>query len=122
MTIRARVVKNNTGKITGATMQQLAGALYMEAEAIMRESKANYVPVDTGALRNSGTVLPPKVEPKRITVEFGYGGAAVPYAAAVHEYPKGYGQGKNKYLTRPLNEAMADMAGRIARRLRILQK
>lgn len=113
MKIKAKVVKNNFGAIAGATVHHVASALTQEAEAIMADSKVNYVPVDTGNLRNSGTVLMPKMTPKVVSVEFGYGGAAAPYAEVVHEYPKAYGQGKNKYLSQPLNKASKDLPKRL---------
>lgn len=73
------------------------------------------MPVDTGTLRNSGTVLKPVIEKDKVTVTLGYGGAASKYAAIVHEYPKSYGQGKNKYLSIPANIAIKGMATRIAK-------
>ena len=84
----------------------------------MTDSKTNYVPVDTGNLRNSGTVLPPVMKGKTIEVTLGYGGSATPYAVVVHEYPPTVGQGKNKYLSKPLNKAEKGMATRLATALR----
>ena len=102
-------------KIQGAVINDAAVALYQEGEAIMTASKRYYVPVDTGTLRNSGTVLKPVIAPNKVTVTLGYGGAASKYAAVVHEYPKSYGQGKNKYLSIPANIAIKNMASRIAK-------
>ncbi len=119
VTLKAKLVRNDCEKIAGATIVDLRAALYLEAEAVMADSKKNYVPVVSGALRNSGTVKMPTDNGKRVSIEFGYGGPAAPYAAIVHEYPKGYGQGKNKYLSQPLNAAITGMAQRIASRLRI---
>lgn len=117
--LKAKIVRNDFSKVSGATLHDLQSALYMEAEAIMTASKQYYVPVDTGNLRNSGTVLPPKLKDGKVSVTLGYGGASAPYAAIVHEYPKSYGQGKNKYLSTPLNIAVRGMGARIASRLRI---
>jgi hypothetical protein len=46
------------------------------------------VPVVTGALRGSALVYPPEIDGSTITVVFGYGGQAMPYARAVHENPR----------------------------------
>lgn len=111
-------VKNNFAQIQGAYLEDLERALYLEAELIMTTSKRDYVPVVTGALRNSGTVLKPVVKADKIEVALGYGGSSAPYAAVVHEYPKSFGQGKNKYLSQPLNISAKGMAGRIATYIR----
>jgi hypothetical protein len=96
----------------------LARALFLEAEQIMGKSK-RLVPVDTGALRASGHVQPPKISGKKVSVLLGYGGAAAPYAVFVHERPARHNSPTMwKYLETPLNEAIPGMAGRIARRLR----
>ena len=62
--------------------------LYAEAQAVMADSKENYVPVDTGVLSGSGFVKPPTVSADEISVVLGYGGPAVKYALAVHENPR----------------------------------
>lgn len=97
----------------------MAGALYKEANKIMTRSK-ELVPVDTGALKNSGYVELPKVEGNTVTVEMGYGGPAAPYALRQHEdlalnHPNG---GQALYLAQPFNEAKSGMAGRIAAEVR----
>jgi len=112
--IKVKVIKNNFAKIANATVTDVAQALFVEAERIMTDAKQNYVPVDTGALMGSGTVLKPEITGRRISVTLGFGGAAAPYAAVVHEYPKKYGQHKNKYLSQPLNKANKDMAIRLS--------
>lgn len=83
-----------------------------------------------GALRASGHVKLPEVEPGGITVELGFGGAAAPYAVYVHEIPpppqkspKGRSARHNpptqwKYLETPLKAAVAGMLGRLANRVR----
>ena len=122
VTIEAKVKSNKFRTIQGAVIRDLADALYVEAELIMTDSKANYVPVDTGQLRNSGTVLRPEITSNQVSVTLGYGGASAPYAAKIHEAPPRWGQGKNKYLSKPLNKASAGMTQRlsdaIARRVR----
>lgn len=111
-------VKNDISKITNATIKDLQAALYLEAELVMTTSKRDYVPVVSGNLRNSGTVSLPEVKGDTVQVKIGFGGASAPYAAVVHEYPKGYGQGKNKYLSQPLNISAKNMTQRIAKHIR----
>lgn len=111
-------LKNDFDKISGATVKDLKAALYQEAETIMTASKRDYVPIKTGALRNSGTVYLPEEMPDRVQVRLGFGGASAPYAAIVHEYPKSYGQGKNKYLSIPLGISAKNMASRIAEKMK----
>lgn len=65
----------------------LATALYERASEIMARSRP-LVPVVTGALRSSGVVYPPEIEGGRVSVVFGYGGAASAYAAPVHWNPR----------------------------------
>lgn len=119
--LTTKIIKNDFKKVNGVVMHDVAAALYEEAEAIMTASKTYFVPVDTGTLRNSGTVLPPNVANDTVTVKLGYGGASAPYAAIVHEYPKSYGQGKNKYLAKPLNTAVKGMAMRIGKRVSVFK-
>ncbi len=104
----------------------LAAALYQEGESIMARSKETYCPVDTGTLRDSGFVSPPV----DLSVELGYGGAAAPYALAVHETPRaGHTGGRSpreqpyrhwakvgewKYLETPFKAAADGMADRLA--------
>ena len=121
-------IRNDFAKVVGATIEDVGNALYVEAEGIMTASKTLYVPVKTGALKNSGTVLKPTFTDNKIEVVLGYGmgttvgtdssGAEVTYAALVHEYPKSYGQGRNKYLTTPVAVATKNMASRIAKDLK----
>ena len=116
--ITTRVNTAGMTKIQGAVAKDCAAALYLEAELIMTDSKQNYVPVDTGNLKNSGVVLAPTITGNKVSVVLGYGGSAAPYAATVHEYPKAYGQHKNKYLQRPINAAAKGMSSRIASTIR----
>jgi len=97
-----------------ATLSDLESGLTNVAEEIMTDSKTNYVPVDTGNLRNSGFVEPVRISSKVVKVRLGFGGAASPYAAMVHEAPPGWGQGKNKYLTKAVNAQVPVMAQRVA--------
>jgi hypothetical protein len=110
--------QNNIPAVQYAVVDDLASALYVEAEMIMTDSKSNYVPVDSGALRNSGTVLPPNITGNTVEVKLGFGGASVLYARKIHEAPKSWGQGRNKYLSKPLYKASHGMAQRISNRMR----
>lgn len=62
----------------------LAQGLVIEAESTIAVSTPD-VPVDTGALRASGHVQDPVIGPNEVSVQFGYGSAAVAYASVVHE-------------------------------------
>ena len=107
-------VDNNFPYADKATTFDLASALHIVGEEIMTYAKQETVPVDTGALRNSGTVMPGPVTKNRQTVILGFGGDAAPYAAAVHEAPRSYGQGKNKYLSRAINQFVPNIPRRLA--------
>jgi hypothetical protein len=61
-------------------------AMYNAGTTVLNESK-KIVPVDTGALKNSGRVEPVKRTKDSIEVEITYGGAAAGYALYVHEDP-----------------------------------
>lgn len=128
--INWQVKLNKLPKMSGPdAARHVAMALRAEAEEIITDAKANYVPVVTGVLRASGGVNDPKVTNTSATVEFGFGdhaqtgvgGSRSPawkYALAVHEAPPGKGQGMNKYLEKPCLKAVAGMDGRIAARVR----
>ena len=62
----------------------LANAMWWEMTEIIEAAKLN-IPVDTGNLRASGTVLPPTIQGTYIEVEGGFGGSAASYAIWVHE-------------------------------------
>lgn len=104
-------IQDRFGGLEGEILQAAADSVTMIAEEIMTDSKKNYVPVDTGALRMSGTVKRAKIIGTKIEVRMGYGGPTaigrnVTYALKVHENPDHVGQGKNKYLTKPLYAAV----------------
>lgn len=110
-------------------------SLYIEGERIMAKSK-ELVPVDTGALRSSGTVrLPVKDKSGKITVSLEYGGVAkgvftsertgnvknspntTEYALKVHEdlSMRHEPPTQAKYLEQPFREAMNRMPTRLGR-------
>jgi len=85
----------------------LGGALFRFAEEqIASPAKNTYVPVVTGALKSSiNTQLPVKLG-RDIVVKIVAGGAAAPYALAVHENPRsgktgGLSPSGKKYGPRP---------------------
>lgn len=96
--------------------QAFAAALYQEAEIEMEEAKRR-VPVDTGALRDSGHVQPPVVRGGRVSLTMGFGGPAAPYAVPVHENLEAFHKvGQAKYLESVVLESSKYMAQRVARR------
>lgn len=85
------------------------GSLHRSAERVMTISKDQFVPVDTGALRSSGTVQS-EIRGNVIEVLLGYGGAASGYAIYVHEINKNYRGGRQwKFLEQPLKAAIPDI-------------
>lgn len=114
-------------QLAKAMPDQAAAALYQEAELIMAEAKRR-TPVDTGALRGSGHVVPPAREGLSTVVHLAYGGAGainrhgVPvdaYAVHVHEDLEAHHPvGEAKFLERPLTEAAPYLAERVAMRMR----
>lgn len=115
-------------------VEELAPALTEEAEAIMTDSKTQYVPVDQGVLRDSGVVLPPTWTDRVLSVVMGFGGAAAAYALAVHEHlsehsppswrlaeasghPVHFTVGGPKYLERPFLARIPGMGERLRNRL-----
>ncbi len=72
-------------KVGGRGKTALLGTLFEEGEELMRISKEQFVPVDTGNLRKSGFVRKMK---SGLGVEVGFGGTAARYALKVHENPR----------------------------------
>jgi hypothetical protein len=79
--------------------QEVAGELYRFGEEIMADSK-EVVPVDTGAMMNTGKVALPTENGDLIEVTLGYGDESVGYALYVHEELQAPSGGPIKY-TRP---------------------
>ena len=95
----------------------LSGSIWAEANDIMTRSRP-LVPVDQGTLRASGTVNRPNITGTRVTVSFGYGGAASAYAVIQHErmdYHHTVGQAK--YLEQPVLEAQRGLESRLGARI-----
>ena len=114
------VVLKNLKQIEANTPQAAGAALFRRGEAIMTDSKQNYVPVDTGALRGSGHVQLPVVNGNEVTVTLAYGGVAEAYAIPQHErLDYNHTVGGPKYLERPLLEAGKTLAKDLAADLKL---
>lgn len=96
----------------------LRTALAAETQIMFAESQ-RIVPVDTGTLRRSGIIMPPRSEGKNIVVILGYGGAASAYALRQHEdLTLRHKKGKSaKYLERPVMERTKNLETRLAGRI-----
>lgn len=107
-----------SSKSTQEAISLLAKALHEEAWIIMGESQRR-VPVDTGTLRRSRAVLPPRMVGGNIEIEMGYGGAASGYAMDQHENPNyRHSNGHTwKYLEAPVREYMPVLELSLSRRL-----
>jgi hypothetical protein len=119
--------------------RRVGTALYREAQLIMTEAKHRCpVAQDGGTLRASGMVSEPQYVDDDIIITLSFGGAAMPYAIAVHEHlsehsPPSWvkaeqsGHGIHwttpgtgpKFLEGPLNEALVGMLDRLATRLKL---
>ena len=138
--------KLNGTKQMRARLQQIAkqfptkvmGALYVEANIILTESKRRCpVAPDGGILRSSGVVHKPVRKGSGFSITLSYGGAAQAYALAVHEHlsehsPPSWivaelsGKGINwsvdgtgpKFLEEPINEALPTIADNIGHRIK----
>lgn len=62
----------------------MEAVLTEESEDVIADADG-LVPADTGNLKGSKFVEPPKVQGADVTVEFGYGNTAALYAKSVHE-------------------------------------
>lgn len=108
----------NTQAAIQRLIQSAARALYEEASIEMTEAKRR-TPVDTGALKASGMVLPPATTGRDTVVQLQFGGPAVGYATYVHEnlealHPNG---GQAKFLESTLLESAPFLSERIAKRI-----
>lgn len=93
--------------------KKLKTGLVTWGEIVMTRSKEEFVPIDTGALKNSGMVTP---APDRIAITLSYGGAASAYAVPVHENPHAHHPvGEYKYLEKPLLEAAGTLEADVRR-------
>lgn len=93
----------------------VGGSLYREGQRIMADSERE-VPVDLGALKNSGTVFEPVVDAMSVSVTLGYGGAAEAYAVIQHEnvHFRHHGNQKAHYLSDPVHDHAVGFDARLA--------
>lgn len=77
------------------------------------------VPVDTGALKGSGHVDPPDVNPGSIYINIGYGGVAADYALRVHEdmAMNHAAPTQAKFLEQPMGQALDALNSRVMGRM-----
>lgn len=106
--------------------KDVAAAMYMEAEYLMRESKRE-IPVDTGAAKTSSFVDEPKIRFGKVSVRLGYGGVATKinkktkqptsqYLIYVHEdMTKRHKHGNAKFLENPAKRRSKFIYERIVR-------
>lgn len=120
-----RTLGNNYPRAAGNALFRW-GSLYVEKPA-----KTRLAPVVFGALRSSIQTLAPEVTSNSASVTIAAGGAAAPYAKAVHENPRagqtgGYSPsgkkykhwsrvGQWKFLETPAMEAAQSRQGELAR-------
>ena len=103
------------GVMAEVTPKDMAGALFEEGEMIMGKSKRD-TPVDTGRLRSTGHVKPPKIRATTAEVTLAYG---TDYAVFVHEIQgRNHPVGKAKFLESNVNQAASGMPNRLKARLR----
>jgi hypothetical protein len=120
-------VRQRLQELSAQTPFLMVLAVQQEGEAILAASQP-LVPVDTGALRASGTVSDAALDGAVATVAISYGGpgtgfARTPsqYAIMVHEdttmaHPHG---GQAHFLSQPFFEATQGMLERLADALRV---
>ncbi len=101
----------------GLAMKALVAGMLAEQGRTITVAKAR-TPVDTGTLRASGTVLPPKVAGTRVEVQAGFGGAASGYAIFVHEkLGPHHPVGQAKFLESAFLERAPQMPKNLAREI-----
>lgn len=92
--------------------------MYQLGESIMTKAKL-LCPVDTGNLRSTGHVEPPKHEGGRVIVRLAFGGSATDYAIYVHENLLArHPVGQAKYLEQPFLEEAPKLGAVIAGAIR----
>lgn len=103
--------------------KNVAAAMYQFGEEVMGDSKL-VVPVDTGALMNTGKVMPPDIKGSIIEVTLGYGDESTDYALIVHEELQSPSGGRinwtrpgsgPKYLENPLKAKQDQLPGRVGK-------
>lgn len=119
----AKELAKATRMMTPAARKGMANALFEEAGKVIGTAMQHYVPVDTGALMQSGGVM--RHGGTYPTVEFGFGSHSgtkdtTHYAVIQHEnmwFRHRFG-GQAKYLAIPLNRAKPRIRKRLAMAIR----
>lgn len=116
MKVSARVTfDNQIGRYRVASERKMVRVLTKQGRKILKSARDEYVPVVTGNLRSTGKVEEPDLLRSgdggyhRASVNVSFGGDQAPYALAVHEAPPDWGQGKNKFLTKAVDDHREDM-------------
>lgn len=108
------------GRLARSFPDKIMAALFVLGEDIMLVSKRDFVPVDLGTLRGTGTVLPARRERgTRVVVQLVYGGPSAPYAIVQHENTDfdPHKVGESKYLEKPLLARASTAARELAQLL-----
>lgn len=111
----------NLSKLS-ATPQQISKALIEVADIYMERIYAEsqtLVPVDTGALQESGKFTPAQLVGGVVEADITYGNEMVDYAVVVHEDLQTYHEPPTgaKYLENPAAEILPEFIAAIKRRL-----
>ena len=97
-----------------AVRRRTQAALVAEAQSVLAESQRR-VPVETGELRASGMVVPPRGDDLNVEIVF-----TAPHAVFVHEdLDAVHPDGRAKFLESTLLESASSLADQIARRARL---
>jgi len=115
---------------------KLDAAMGEEADAILADAQENYVPEDSGDLKDSGVVTESKIVTLDGPIEYGISfgdDKTAAYAISVHEYPSEHDprswkaakdgvhfrKGGPKYLEIPFRKAESGMLERIASKVKL---
>jgi len=112
-------VLSNLRNIEKTAPDEFGNALYQEAQIEATESQRR-TPVDVGTLKGSHEVSKPEWSGRDISVSIKVGGAAAPYAAAVHYDREAFHKvGQALFLESTILESKAFMLSRIAKRINL---
>lgn len=104
--------------VKDAGPQATAQVLWETGQQILAVAQQDYVPIDTGALKNSGVVEATDTGGDFV-VTVGFGGPAAEYALFVHEdLVARHVVGQAKYLEIPFRAAVEGMSGTLKARVR----
>jgi len=98
-------------------VKEFEQAMFATANEVLNQSK-KIVPVDLGALKDSGKVEKPKRSTTGVSVEITYGGTSAPYALYVHEDPSAqHKPGKSyHFLKTPVDAARTTFVNDLKKR------